>query len=91
MKYFIMALLLSVNYAYAADSIEKVLEKANLATPYYGDMFYAVSKNCSRFEWSVLDWNEAAIKFYESIGAKPKSEWVCYQLSGEALMKFVES
>lgn len=51
----------------------------------------AVSKNCGRFEWSVLDWNETAIKFYESIGAKPKSEWVGYQLSGEALMKFVES
>ena len=51
----------------------------------------AVSNNCGRFEWSVLDWNEPAIKFYEAIGAKQKSEWVGYQLSGEALMKFSDS
>ncbi|WP_428818603.1 N-acetyltransferase family protein [Microbulbifer sp. MCCC 1A16149] len=51
----------------------------------------AVSKNCGRFEWSVLDWNEPAIKFYESIGAKPKSEWVGYQLAGEALTDFSKS
>jgi len=40
MKYFIIALLLSANFAYAANDIEKVLEKANLAIPYFGDMFY---------------------------------------------------
>lgn len=51
----------------------------------------AVSKNCGRFEWSVLDWNEPAIKFYESIGAKAKSEWVGYQLSGHALNEFSKS
>jgi GNAT superfamily N-acetyltransferase len=51
----------------------------------------AVFENCGRFEWSVLDWNEPAIKFYQSIGAKPKSEWVGYQLVGDALLKFSES
>ncbi|MBT8069310.1 MAG: GNAT family N-acetyltransferase [Gammaproteobacteria bacterium] len=45
----------------------------------------AVSKDCGRFEWSVLDWNEPAIKFYQSIGAKPQDEWVGYRLSGKAL------
>jgi hypothetical protein len=44
MKYFIIALLLSANFAYAADDIEKVLEKANLSIPYYGDMFYGEPK-----------------------------------------------
>ena len=29
----------------------------------------AVAKGCGRFEWNVLDWNEPAIQFYESIGA----------------------
>ncbi|MEL0088829.1 MAG: GNAT family N-acetyltransferase, partial [Halieaceae bacterium] len=40
---------------------------------------------CGRFEWSVLDWNQPAIDFYESMGAKPQSEWVGYRLTGEAL------
>ena len=50
----------------------------------------AVDGGCGRFEWSVLDWNEPAIKFYESIGAKAKSEWVGYQLAGEALETFAK-
>lgn len=50
----------------------------------------AVFHNCGRFEWSVLDWNEPAIQFYESIGARPKSEWVGYQLAGQALTSFAE-
>ncbi|WP_421848065.1 GNAT family N-acetyltransferase [Marinomonas sp.] len=45
----------------------------------------AVANDCGRFEWSVLDWNKPAIDFYESLGAKPKSEWLGYQLTGEHL------
>ena len=48
----------------------------------------AVAAGCGRFEWSVLDWNEPAIKFYESIGARAKTEWVGYQLAGPALEAF---
>lgn len=48
----------------------------------------AVSKECGRFEWSVLDWNEPAIQFYESIGAKPQNEWIGYRLAGKALEEF---
>lgn len=40
---------------------------------------------CGRMEWSVLDWNTPAIRFYESIGAEPLNEWVGYRLSGDAL------
>jgi len=50
----------------------------------------AVSQGCGRFEWSVLDWNEPAINFYDSIGAKQKKEWIGYQLSGNALYEFSE-
>ena len=50
----------------------------------------AVSKDCGRFELSVLDWNESAIKFYESIGAKPQSEWIVYRLAGDALRDFAD-
>lgn len=45
----------------------------------------AVAQGCGRFEWSVLDWNEPSIRFYEKIGAKPQKEWVQYRVSGQAL------
>lgn len=51
----------------------------------------AVEKGCGRFEWSVLDWNEPAIKFYQSLGAKPKTEWLGYQLTGANLHALAES
>jgi len=51
----------------------------------------AVSKGCGRFEWSVLDWNEPAIQFYQSIGAQPQDEWVAYRLTGETLLHFAQS
>jgi len=51
----------------------------------------AVKNNCGRFEWSVLDWNEPAIKFYQSIGAKPQDEWIIYRLDGKALKEFAKS
>jgi GNAT superfamily N-acetyltransferase len=50
----------------------------------------AVSRGCGRFEWSVLDWNEPAIQFYESLGARPQDEWTTYRLTGEALQALAE-
>lgn len=50
----------------------------------------AVSHGCGRFEWSVLDWNEPAIQFYESLGAKPQEEWTTYRLTGAALNALAE-
>lgn len=41
----------------------------------------AKENDCARFEWSVLDWNEPAINFYKSIGAKPMDEWTVYRLT----------
>lgn len=45
----------------------------------------ALERNCARFEWSVLDWNEPALKFYRSVGARPMSEWTVQRLDGDAL------
>ena len=47
----------------------------------------AVDRDCGRFEWSVLDWNQPAIDFYESLQARPQSEWVRYRLTGDALLQ----
>lgn len=48
----------------------------------------AVENGCGRFEWSVLDWNEPAIRIYKGIGAEPQTEWVRYRLAGKALRDF---
>jgi GNAT superfamily N-acetyltransferase len=45
----------------------------------------AVQRNYGRFEWSVLDWNEPALRFYASLGAKPQSEWTVQRLTGPPL------
>ena len=45
----------------------------------------AVARDCGRLEWSVLDWNEPAIDFYQALGARPMDEWTTYSLTGEAL------
>lgn len=45
----------------------------------------AVTNKCSRFQWDVLDWNQPAIDFYHSLGAKFLSEWRIMRVSGEAL------
>ena len=51
----------------------------------------AVDDGCGRLEWSVLDWNEPAIRFYRSIGARPMDEWTVYRLTGDALVRFASN
>ena len=45
----------------------------------------AVSRNCGRLEWSVLDWNESAIGFYQNIGASILDEWRICRVTDNAL------
>jgi GNAT superfamily N-acetyltransferase len=47
----------------------------------------AVARGCGRFEWSVLDWNEPAIGFYKSLGAKLMDGWSIFRVTGDALTK----
>lgn len=47
----------------------------------------AIDRGCGRFEWAVLDWNESAIKVYESLGAVAMDGWTTYRLTGDALSK----
>ena len=51
----------------------------------------AVEEGCGRMEWSVLDWNENAIAFYRSLGAKPMDEWTVQRMTGEALTRLAQS
>jgi GNAT superfamily N-acetyltransferase len=47
----------------------------------------ANERQCGRLEWSVLDWNEPAIQFYQKLGAAPMSEWTVYRLTGDSLAR----
>ncbi len=47
----------------------------------------ALSHDCGRMEWAVLDWNLPAIAFYRRLGALPQDEWTTYRLNSEALTR----
>ena len=47
----------------------------------------ALERGCGRLEWSVLDWNEPAIRFYRGLEAVPADDWTTYRLSGAALAR----
>ena len=40
----------------------------------------ARAQGCARMEWSVLDWNQTALDFYDRLGARPQKAWVKYSL-----------
>lgn len=50
----------------------------------------AQERRCGRLEWSVLDWNEPAINFYQKLGAVPMKEWTTFRLTGDRLKKLAE-
>ena len=51
----------------------------------------ANARGYGRFEWSVLDWNEGAIRFYEKMGATVMPEWRICRVTGDALKQFGSS
>ncbi len=50
----------------------------------------ALERGCRRFDWQVFDWNEPAISFYESLGAKVLRMWLPVRLEGDALARLAE-
>lgn len=47
----------------------------------------AVERDCGRYEWCVLNWNEPSLKFYKMLGARVMDEWVIHRVTGDALKK----
>jgi len=45
----------------------------------------ADERGYGRLEWAVLDWNESAHRFYESLGAAPMQEWTIWRVRGDGL------
>lgn len=50
----------------------------------------ATARGCARLDWSVLDWNEPAIRFYRGIDAEPVREWSVFRLTGDALARLAD-
>ena len=50
----------------------------------------ALKRGCARFEWTVLDWNEPAIRAYNSIAAASLDEWTIRRMEGNSLQKLAE-
>jgi GNAT superfamily N-acetyltransferase len=48
----------------------------------------ALQRGCGRFEWSVLDWNQNAIDFYQRMGAAVLPDWRICRVAGAALQAF---
>ncbi len=51
----------------------------------------AIQRGCGRMEWTVLDWNARAIKFYKRLGASLRKEWILTRLTGSALRRLARS
>ncbi len=48
----------------------------------------ANARGCGRMEWSVLDWSQPSIEFYESLGARRMKEWQICRLTGPTLTQY---
>ena len=76
--------------------IEDVYVKKEYRHQGYGKSFFrfiaclALERGCGRMEWSVLNWNEPAIHFYQSLGANPLKEWTVYRLTSEGIQSLAE-
>jgi GNAT superfamily N-acetyltransferase len=51
----------------------------------------ALRENCYGIRWMVLEWNEPALKFYESLGAELLGEWETMLISDAALKRLAGS
>jgi GNAT superfamily N-acetyltransferase len=47
----------------------------------------AVERKCGRMEWAVLNWNRPAIRFYESMSARPLTEWTLFRMQEDQIKK----
>jgi GNAT superfamily N-acetyltransferase len=51
----------------------------------------ARDRECGRMEWAVLNWNEPAIKFYRTLGAKPMDEWTVFRLTRDEIARLADA
>jgi GNAT superfamily N-acetyltransferase len=47
----------------------------------------AADHKCGRFEWTALDWNRRALKFYHGLGAAAMDEWILLRMNSDGLRR----
>ncbi|QDO93329.1 GNAT family N-acetyltransferase [Formosa sediminum] len=52
---------------------------------------YGYNKGAKRINWEVIDWNEPAIAFYESKGAKVLRDWDVVQLDQASIKNYIDT
>ena len=50
----------------------------------------AMERQCARFQWECLDWNQPSLDFYETLGAKVLREWLNLRMTKDAIQKLAE-
>lgn len=51
----------------------------------------AAERGCARLQWDVLDWNQPAIEFYQSLGAVMIPEWRKMRVTGDSIQALADS
>ncbi|HEX4668509.1 MAG TPA: GNAT family N-acetyltransferase [Solirubrobacterales bacterium] len=51
----------------------------------------ALERGHVRLEWTALDWNEPALRFYEKLGATQLSDWVTHRLDLDGMRRLGEA
>jgi len=50
-----------------------------------------MERDCGRFEWIALRWNESALKFYENLGARVLNEWAMLRMDSTGIRNLAEA
>jgi GNAT superfamily N-acetyltransferase len=51
----------------------------------------ARDENCWSMDWSVLNWNQPAIEFYQRIGARPVADWTTQRLDTRGIAALADA
>ncbi|QGJ68389.1 L-amino acid N-acyltransferase YncA [Planctomycetales bacterium 10988] len=77
--------------------VEDIYLKPNYRGRGYGREIFrflahlARKRKWGRLEWSVMDWNEPAIRFYQNLGAVCVEEWQLFRLQGSAMDRLADT
>ncbi|MEM9244296.1 MAG: GNAT family N-acetyltransferase [Cyanobacteria bacterium P01_F01_bin.153] len=71
--------------------VRPAFRRRGIATALIGKIAaIALERNCGRFEWAVLDWNERAIAVYKGLGAEVLPDWRVCRVEGDRLLQLAK-
>ena len=70
--------------------VKESSRKKSYGTAFFKEVAQIAKARYGRLYWSVFNWNEKAIRFYQKIGGIPVNDCTVYGLTGKALSSFLE-